>query len=133
MFSGPGVEVVRHEIARGYDHTVDNLEETLLPIAHVLGIMLPEADRWRTEREERQRRRAERRAELDELGRRYQAAKAAGRDPLAKQRPKPKIKMQPVPDESMTIRRDTRRVGRNEPCPCGSGKKYKKCCGRNVP
>jgi predicted aspartyl protease len=23
-----------------------------------------------------------------------------------------------------------RKVGRNEPCPCGSGKKYKKCCGR---
>ncbi|MBM7853672.1 preprotein translocase subunit SecA [Desulfohalotomaculum tongense] len=23
-------------------------------------------------------------------------------------------------------------VGRNQPCPCGSGKKYKKCCGRNV-
>jgi uncharacterized protein YecA (UPF0149 family) len=22
-------------------------------------------------------------------------------------------------------------VGRNDPCPCGSGKKYKKCCGRN--
>jgi preprotein translocase subunit SecA len=26
----------------------------------------------------------------------------------------------------------TKKVGRNEPCPCGSGKKYKKCCGRNV-
>ena len=24
------------------------------------------------------------------------------------------------------------KVGRNDPCPCGSGKKYKKCCGRNV-
>ena len=24
----------------------------------------------------------------------------------------------------------TKKVGRNEPCPCGSGKKYKKCCGR---
>ena len=23
------------------------------------------------------------------------------------------------------------KVGRNEPCPCGSGKKYKKCCGAN--
>ena len=23
------------------------------------------------------------------------------------------------------------KVGRNEPCPCGSGKKYKKCCGMN--
>ena len=22
------------------------------------------------------------------------------------------------------------KVGRNEPCPCGSGKKFKKCCGR---
>ena len=25
-----------------------------------------------------------------------------------------------------------RKVGRNEPCPCGSGKKYKRCCGRGV-
>ena len=24
------------------------------------------------------------------------------------------------------------KVGRNEPCPCGSGKKYKNCCGKNV-
>ncbi|MBC7333982.1 MAG: SEC-C domain-containing protein, partial [Actinobacteria bacterium] len=24
----------------------------------------------------------------------------------------------------------TKKIGRNEPCPCGSGKKYKKCCGR---
>lgn len=26
-----------------------------------------------------------------------------------------------------------RKVGRNDPCPCGSGKKYKNCCGRSVP
>ncbi|MCD6221962.1 SEC-C domain-containing protein [bacterium] len=25
-----------------------------------------------------------------------------------------------------------KKVGRNDPCPCGSGKKYKHCCGRNV-
>jgi len=29
------------------------------------------------------------------------------------------------------IKRDTPKVGRNDPCPCGSGKKYKYCCGRN--
>ena len=23
-----------------------------------------------------------------------------------------------------------KKIGRNDPCPCGSGKKYKKCCGR---
>lgn len=27
--------------------------------------------------------------------------------------------------------RTTAKIGRNDPCPCGSGKKYKKCCGRN--
>lgn len=29
-----------------------------------------------------------------------------------------------------TVKRDTKKIGRNEPCPCGSGKKYKQCCGR---
>ena len=29
-----------------------------------------------------------------------------------------------------TFVRDGRKVGRNEPCPCGSGKKYKQCCGK---
>ncbi len=28
-----------------------------------------------------------------------------------------------------TVRRETPKVGRNDPCPCGSGKKFKKCCG----
>ena len=28
----------------------------------------------------------------------------------------------------LTIRREKPKIGRNEPCPCGSGKKYKKCC-----
>lgn len=27
------------------------------------------------------------------------------------------------------VRRETPKVGRNDPCPCGSGRKYKKCCG----
>ena len=30
-----------------------------------------------------------------------------------------------------TIRNEEPKVGRNDPCPCGSGKKYKNCCGRN--
>jgi preprotein translocase subunit SecA len=31
----------------------------------------------------------------------------------------------------VTVRRKSEKVGRNDPCPCGSGKKYKKCCGAN--
>jgi preprotein translocase subunit SecA len=30
----------------------------------------------------------------------------------------------------ITIRREVPKVGRNEPCPCGSGKKFKQCCGK---
>ena len=33
--------------------------------------------------------------------------------------------------QSGTIRKE-KKIGRNDPCPCGSGKKYKKCCGRNI-
>ncbi len=33
--------------------------------------------------------------------------------------------------ENITVRRSSPKVGRNDPCPCGSGKKYKNCCGRN--
>jgi len=33
---------------------------------------------------------------------------------------------------STPVKRDVPKVGRNEPCPCGSGKKYKNCCGKNA-
>jgi len=35
-----------------------------------------------------------------------------------------------TPSPPEPIRREQPKVGRNDPCPCGSGKKYKKCCGR---
>ena len=59
-------------------------------------------------REEEERERARRRKVEQQLD----AAKAAGVVAPAQQRKKEK------------------KVGRNAPCPCGSGKKYKKCCGR---
>ena len=34
------------------------------------------------------------------------------------------------PRKVETFRRDVPKIGRNEPCSCGSGKKYKKCCGK---
>ncbi len=39
---------------------------------------------------------------------------------------------QPVQDiDPRVVTVPGKKVGRNEPCPCGSGKKYKKCCGLN--
>ncbi len=39
-------------------------------------------------------------------------------------------KSQPEPKKTGPIVRDKPKVGRNDPCPCGSGKKFKKCCGK---
>jgi preprotein translocase subunit SecA len=32
--------------------------------------------------------------------------------------------------KAQTVKRQSDKVGRNDPCPCGSGLKYKKCCGK---
>ena len=37
----------------------------------------------------------------------------------------------PVEKASATVKNTNRKIGRNEKCPCGSGKKYKDCCGKN--
>ena len=36
------------------------------------------------------------------------------------------------PDVDRTVRREEPKIGRNDPCPCGSGKKYKNCCGKST-
>ena len=41
-------------------------------------------------------------------------------------------RLAPSSEAPRPFKRETRKIGRNEPCPCGSGKKYKKCCGRNT-
>jgi preprotein translocase subunit SecA len=61
---------------------------------------------------------------------------------LLKQRPAedlPKARRKPMQyrhgdsvEKPQTVRREGKKIGRNDPCPCGSGKKYKKCCGKNV-
>ena len=42
----------------------------------------------------------------------------------------PQGSAEPQQKQSVTVRRAYPKVGRNDPCPCGSGKKYKDCHGR---
>jgi preprotein translocase subunit SecA len=58
---------------------------------------------------------------LDEVGQFEMAERqrAAAQAPQGEQKVKQIVHEQP-------------KVGRNDPCPCGSGKKYKKCCGQNT-
>jgi hypothetical protein len=51
------------------------------------------------------------------------------RESLEGKRPKDVLDGGLFPEKVATFRREAPKVGRNDPCPCGSGKKYKKCCG----
>jgi hypothetical protein len=49
---------------------------------------------------------------------------------VERERPKDVSSLDAMPARGLApIRRTGPKVGRNDPCPCGSGKKYKKCCG----
>lgn len=51
---------------------------------------------------------------------------------LGQASPGPRVQGRPMPGQTKAqpVTRDTPKVGRNDPCPCGSGKKYKNCHGR---
>ena len=52
----------------------------------------------------------------------YEQAAGGGADPVMSTNSPEETRRRPV-------QREAPKVGRNDPCPCGSGKKYKKCCG----
>jgi preprotein translocase subunit SecA len=66
---------------------------------------------------------------------RYQHAQASALERAAQRGQNPQGQAQqrgapPAAPKPETFKRDGRKVGRNEPCPCGSGKKFKQCHGR---
>ncbi|BBL87794.1 protein translocase subunit SecA [Vibrio rotiferianus] len=75
------------------------------------------------QQEEVERMEEQRRAQAEEAARRAQAQHAAAQNPLSEGEESEEGSHQPMV-------REERKVGRNEPCPCGSGKKYKQCHGK---
>ena len=63
--------------------------------------------------------------------RRPRPAFAGGRRGARAQRPPRPARVGGDDAPVKQVRRDEPKVGRNDPCPCGSGKKYKKCHGAN--
>ncbi|WP_394127527.1 preprotein translocase subunit SecA [Vibrio hepatarius] len=74
------------------------------------------------QQEEVERMEAQRQAQAEEAARRAQAQHASAENPLSDG--------EESEDAHQPMVREERKVGRNEPCPCGSGKKYKQCHGQ---
>ena len=89
---------------------------------------LAKAHTWHEKRSDRMRR--ERRERLRTIQRATRIAREVASGRVMKRRKRRTVEGRGG-DQAVkrgTVRRDRPKVGRNDPCPCGSGKKYKKCC-----
>ncbi|TCL76431.1 uncharacterized protein YecA (UPF0149 family) [Hydrogenispora ethanolica] len=107
-----GIEPVREKIRRGYDRQMLSLEEELYAACRILGVDLPELEQWRGEIEKEQLR-------LDQINL---------EDGLFQWMPEEEAFLDSSNSIAAIQPRSVVKIGRNDPCPCGSGKKYKKCC-----
>jgi len=107
-----GVGTLRHM----YNHENDALYigESLACLAALHGIDLPELPRIDRQRQESEERRKARAKEFGDLSRNFHKKRGKGRSDS--------------PGRVIPFTREEPKIGRNDPCPCGSGKKYKKCC-----
>ena len=95
-----------------FEQLLENIKhETIKYLSHV-----EVSSRDDVERMEQQRRRQEEQRQYQHA----QAAEMAGEG----------ADQQNSPETDKPVIRSTPKVGRNSPCPCGSGKKYKQCCGK---
>ena len=118
QFPEEGIEPVREMVARrAYDSQGLDLPARLVAVSTIMDVTFPELSVWKREVEERQARTERRMKEMSGFFQTPAPARPAPepRDDYLEPRPAPILRLE-------------EKVGRNDPCPCGSGKKYKKCC-----
>lgn len=104
LLSVEGIPLVKQVIDGGYDEMMLDLVEPLYANCVINGVDDPELSNWKAYLYESERAYRERRNSLSD-NKKWDGAIGS------------RTVVKPV------------KVGRNDPCPCGSGKKYKKCCG----
>jgi hypothetical protein len=129
-----GLEEVRQVVLEDrYDTTIADVKELLVTVSKMVGYQPPELEDWKAEVVSPDYRKKLRErflggfsvteAQVDAIRR---VLSGQGRQ-TRKTEPPP---LGPADDEvTLPIRRQGPKIGRNDPCHCGSGKKYKKCCG----
>jgi SEC-C motif-containing protein len=133
QFAPEGIEAARRLLlGRELDFEGRGLRDYLLETCTIMGEWFPEYDDWlakaKAEKEEHRKRVEELEGDPTAMLL-FALEKLTGKK--AVDAPKTKPRLSPMP--RLTLPRQPERkqkVGRNDPCPCGSGKKFKKCCGR---
>lgn len=116
--------MLRDEVAVGHiGDPMHDVEGLILAAGRMVGYAPPEEKKWA----ERSRQMDERMEQMREEWEREEL------DPIHEVEGPTEPGFVPGLDPEVTwpIHREAEKVGRNDPCPCGSGKKYKKCCGKD--
>jgi preprotein translocase subunit SecA len=121
---GKPIDIYKREAFKTFQEMIETVDKEIINLVYKLQIKEPEKSR-----EERRRERQLVSSHADSAG---MGMTAAPEPQLADgQRQKnPMAEASQAGKQDRTFRRQTKKVGRNDPCPCGSGKKYKKCHGK---
>jgi hypothetical protein len=121
QFADKGIEPVREMVQRrAYDPMNSDLMRKLVAVSTVLGVTFPEHTVWKREAEEKL---AKQERRMKEMRGFFQAPA----QPVQPPKPAP-AREEYLERKTAPFLRTEKQVGRNDPCPCGSGKKFKKCC-----
>lgn len=138
QFAEEAVEPVRQLILSGQtDLDFTDLRFGLVAAAALTGVDFPEREEWKVQAEQERHRRREYSARLaeepldeqdqEEYDEEYADEEYDDNDEISLADDDYDYHEPPPPPTTIISKE---RVGRNQPCPCGSGKKYKKCCLR---
>lgn len=133
QFAHEGIEIARNLlVGRELDFDEKGLRNYLLETCTLTGERFPEYDEWlateKAEKEEHWRRVKELEGDPNRLML-FALEKLTGQK--APELPKAKQPVLPSPRLPVSVKPKLKqKVGRNDPCPCGSGKKFKVCCMR---
>ncbi|MDF1543514.1 MAG: preprotein translocase subunit SecA [bacterium] len=127
---GKPIDIYKREGFKIFQDMIGTIDQEIISLVYKLQVNIPEESR------------AKRRAvhentaiHADSTGMGYASAGAEASAPtgssIATAQPSPMAQASQAGKQDRTIKRTQPKVGRNDPCPCGSGKKYKKCHGAN--
>jgi len=118
---GKPIDIYKREAFGMFEKMIGAIDREIINLVYKLQVNIPER-----ERTGRQPAMTASHQESTNLG--YSSAAAAG--PTGSQEPSPMAQASQAGTRVQTVRRKVPKVGANAPCPCGSGKKYKKCHGK---
>ena len=120
---GKPIDIYKREAFGAFQQMINTIDKEIVGLVYKLQVNVPEKSR------------AERRREVetvavhaDTTGMGF-AGGGGAPQPVGAGESNPMAKASQAGKQTRTIKRDHPKVGRNDPCPCGSGKKYKKCHG----